>query len=354
MRRLFNCKDNKLLDVAIDHGVFNEDRFLDGIEGGINMLCVFARLRVSLSLSHRHADTQTHAHARTHTRTYTRTCTRTCTHIHTPSYTHTHTHTSTYSRTCIHTYTHMQTQQAPAVYSMCVHVCVWVCMYVCVHRSEHSLYDKRMYGIDGNVQSCLFWLRYARHGARFAESGLGTTRRSSGHDWPGVLVLLVHAQMELIDVYLPPASVPLCLSIGQSVSLSRVCPEFWQQNGICACVCVRICENGHHAWVNEDTKSQKVTGCVSHLPFICMCLFPYMYRSLFIHVRFLFQIYRGYWRTSDAGGLAIKRTRHSATRVTLCILMCDLTLPWAVNMWYDEFIKRRCDLCPNGRARKSL
>ena len=31
-RRLFNAKDNKLLDVAIDHGVFNEDRFLDGIE----------------------------------------------------------------------------------------------------------------------------------------------------------------------------------------------------------------------------------------------------------------------------------------------------------------------------------
>ena len=32
-RRLFNG-DNKLLDVAIDHGVFNEDRFLTGIEGG--------------------------------------------------------------------------------------------------------------------------------------------------------------------------------------------------------------------------------------------------------------------------------------------------------------------------------
>ena len=32
MRRLFNAEDNKLLDVAIDHGVFNEDRFLDGIE----------------------------------------------------------------------------------------------------------------------------------------------------------------------------------------------------------------------------------------------------------------------------------------------------------------------------------
>jgi len=24
-------------------------------------------------------------------------------------------------------------------------------MYACVHRSEHSLYDKRMYGIDRNV-----------------------------------------------------------------------------------------------------------------------------------------------------------------------------------------------------------
>ncbi len=34
MRRLFNGEDNKLLDVAIDHGVFNEDRFLTGIEGG--------------------------------------------------------------------------------------------------------------------------------------------------------------------------------------------------------------------------------------------------------------------------------------------------------------------------------
>jgi DhnA family fructose-bisphosphate aldolase class Ia len=37
MRRLFNHVDNRLLDVAIDHGVFNEDRFLDGIEG----LCIF-------------------------------------------------------------------------------------------------------------------------------------------------------------------------------------------------------------------------------------------------------------------------------------------------------------------------
>jgi len=33
MRRLFNAADGRLLDVAIDHGVFNEDRFLDGIEG---------------------------------------------------------------------------------------------------------------------------------------------------------------------------------------------------------------------------------------------------------------------------------------------------------------------------------
>lgn len=33
MRRLFNGEDNRLLDVAIDHGVFNEDRFLNGIEG---------------------------------------------------------------------------------------------------------------------------------------------------------------------------------------------------------------------------------------------------------------------------------------------------------------------------------
>ena len=32
MRRLFNA-DGRLLDVAIDHGVFNENRFLDGIEG---------------------------------------------------------------------------------------------------------------------------------------------------------------------------------------------------------------------------------------------------------------------------------------------------------------------------------
>ena len=32
MRRLFNAVDDRLLDVAIDHGVFNEDRFLDGIE----------------------------------------------------------------------------------------------------------------------------------------------------------------------------------------------------------------------------------------------------------------------------------------------------------------------------------
>eukprot|EP00285_Hemiselmis_virescens_P015074 CAMPEP_0173381278 /NCGR_PEP_ID=MMETSP1356-20130122/3681_1 /TAXON_ID=77927 ORGANISM="Hemiselmis virescens, Strain PCC157" /NCGR_SAMPLE_ID=MMETSP1356 /ASSEMBLY_ACC=CAM_ASM_000847 /LENGTH=279 /DNA_ID=CAMNT_0014335043 /DNA_START=9 /DNA_END=851 /DNA_ORIENTATION=- len=30
--RLFNSKDKRLLNVAIDHGVFNEDRFLDGIE----------------------------------------------------------------------------------------------------------------------------------------------------------------------------------------------------------------------------------------------------------------------------------------------------------------------------------
>ena len=32
LRRLFGT-DGKILDVAIDHGVFNEDRFLNGIEG---------------------------------------------------------------------------------------------------------------------------------------------------------------------------------------------------------------------------------------------------------------------------------------------------------------------------------
>ena len=36
MRRLFNSSDGRLLDVAIDHGVFNEDRFLDGIEGAFS------------------------------------------------------------------------------------------------------------------------------------------------------------------------------------------------------------------------------------------------------------------------------------------------------------------------------
>ena len=39
MRRLFNGEDNRLLDVAIDHGVFNEDRFLNGIEGILRLPC---------------------------------------------------------------------------------------------------------------------------------------------------------------------------------------------------------------------------------------------------------------------------------------------------------------------------